>query len=63
VSPEKYRGILLSREKDAPLDGVEELFIALHDIGEVLERPALARRARIGRAAEQAAGQPYSPTT
>jgi transcriptional regulator with XRE-family HTH domain len=56
VSPEQYRGILLNREKDAPLDGVEEMIIALHDIGEVLSRPALARLARIGRAAEQAAG-------
>jgi transcriptional regulator with XRE-family HTH domain len=53
VSPEEYRGILLNREKEAPLDGVEELIIALHDIGEVLARPALARLARIGRAAEQ----------
>jgi hypothetical protein len=32
------------------------MIIALHDIGEVLSRPALARLARIGRAAEQAAG-------
>ena len=56
VSPEEYRGILLNREKNAPLDGVEEMIIALHDIGEVLSRPALARLARIGRAAEQAAG-------
>jgi transcriptional regulator with XRE-family HTH domain len=56
VSPEQYRGILLNREKDAPLDGVEEMIIALHDIGEVLSHPALARLARIGRAAEQAAG-------
>jgi hypothetical protein len=56
VSPEQYRGILLNRDKDAPLDGIEEMIIALHDIGEVLSRPALARLARIGRAAEQAAG-------
>ena len=56
VSPEEYRGILLNREKDAPLDGVEEMIIALHDISEVLSRPALARLARIGRAAEQATG-------
>jgi transcriptional regulator with XRE-family HTH domain len=55
VSPEQYRGILLNRE-DTPLDGIEEVLIALHDIGEVLSRPALARLARIGRAAEQAAG-------
>lgn len=51
VSPEEYRGILLNREKGAPLDGLEELIVALDDIGEVLARPALARLARIGRAA------------
>ncbi|UBU10387.1 helix-turn-helix domain-containing protein [Nonomuraea gerenzanensis] len=56
VSPEDYRGLLLSREPDMPLDGVEELIVALHDIGEVLARPALARLARIGRVAEQVAG-------
>jgi transcriptional regulator with XRE-family HTH domain len=53
VSPEEYRGILLNREGDAPLDGVEELIVALHDIGQVLSRPALARLARIGRAADE----------
>jgi transcriptional regulator with XRE-family HTH domain len=52
ISPEEYRGTLLNRENDSPLDGLEELIIALHDIGEILERPALARMARIGRAAE-----------
>lgn len=56
VSPEEYRAILLNRERDTPLDGVEELIIALHDIGEVLSRPALVRLARIGRAAEELAG-------
>src|SRR5882757_8689426 len=58
VSPEEYRGILLNREGDAPLDGIEELIVALHDIGEVLSRPALARLARIGRIAEQVAQRP-----
>lgn len=58
VSPEEYRGILLNRQKDTPLDGLEELIVALNDIGEVLERPALARLARIGRAAEQVTGTP-----
>jgi transcriptional regulator with XRE-family HTH domain len=53
VTPEDYRSILLNREDDAPLDGVEELIVALHDIAQVLSRPALARLARIGRAAEQ----------
>jgi transcriptional regulator with XRE-family HTH domain len=56
VSPEEYRGILLNREKDAPLDGVEELIVALHDIDEVLSRPALARLARIGQAAGEVTG-------
>jgi transcriptional regulator with XRE-family HTH domain len=51
VSAQEYRGILLNRDPEAPLDGVEELIVALHDIGEVLTRPALARLARIGRAA------------
>ena len=49
VSSEQYRGIVLSRDNDAPLDGVEEMIIALHDIGEVLSRPSLARLARITR--------------
>jgi len=53
VPAQEYRGILLNRDPEAPLDGVEELIVALHDIGEVLSRPALAQLARIGRAAEQ----------
>jgi len=60
VTSEEYRGVLLNRESDAPLDGVEELIVALHDIGQVLSRPALARLARIGRAAEQLA-EPEAP--
>lgn len=55
VSPEDYRGILLYAGNDAPLDGVEELLVALHDIGEVLSRPTLARLAKIGQVAEQVA--------
>jgi len=54
IPPEEYRGILLNRQNDAPLDGLEELIVALNDIGEILERPALARLARIARAAEKA---------
>ncbi|MEO3891362.1 helix-turn-helix domain-containing protein [Nonomuraea sp. B5E05] len=62
VSPEEYRGILLNRERNTPLDGVEELIIALHDIGEVLSRPALVRLARIGEVADQVAGpEPHRP--
>jgi transcriptional regulator with XRE-family HTH domain len=56
LSAQEYRDILINRDREAPMDGVEELIVALHDIGEVLARPALARLARIGRAAEQAAG-------
>ena len=56
IFPEEYRGILLNRQNDTPLDGLEELIVALHDIGEVLERPPLARLARIARAAEQVTG-------
>lgn len=56
ISGEEYRGTLLNRENDSPLDGLEELISALHDIGEILERPALARMTRIARAAEQVTG-------
>jgi len=56
VSPEDYRGILIYAGNDAPLDGVEELIVALHDIGEVLSRPALVRLAKIGQIAGQVAG-------
>ena len=55
ISAEDYRGILLYAGNDAPMDGVEELIVALHDIAEVLSRPVLARLARIGQVAEQVA--------
>jgi transcriptional regulator with XRE-family HTH domain len=58
ISLEEYRGTLLNRQNDTPLDGLEELIVALHDIGTVLDRPALARLTRIGRAAEQVTGSP-----
>ena len=38
ISPEEYRSTLLNRQNDTPLDGLEELIVALHDIGEVLPR-------------------------
>jgi hypothetical protein len=47
--------LTLNRQNDAPLDGLEELIVALHDIGEVLQRPSLAR---IARAAEQVTDPP-----
>jgi transcriptional regulator with XRE-family HTH domain len=60
VSGEEYRGILLNTDRDAPLDGVEELIVALHDIQTVLSRPALGRLTRIARAADQVADQERS---
>jgi transcriptional regulator with XRE-family HTH domain len=56
VSSGDYRAILISASHDAPLDGVEELIVALHDIAQVLSRPALTRLAKIGGVAEQVAG-------
>jgi transcriptional regulator with XRE-family HTH domain len=58
ISAEEYRGTLLSRQQGTPLDGLEELIVALHDISEILERPALARLVRIARAAGQETGPP-----
>jgi transcriptional regulator with XRE-family HTH domain len=55
VSAEDYRSILLYAGDDTPLDGVEELIVALHDIAEVVSRPALARLAKIGGVAEEVA--------
>jgi transcriptional regulator with XRE-family HTH domain len=55
VSAEDYRAILLAAGDDTPLDGVEELIVALHDIAEVVSRPALARLAKIGGVAEEVA--------
>ncbi len=63
IAPEEYRSILLNRQHDAPLDGLEEVIVALHDIGEVLQRPSLARLVRIARAAEQVPGPPSPPAT
>src|SRR5260370_39302148 len=53
LSPEDYRGILLYAGSEAPLDGIEELLVALHDIAEILSRPILARLAKIEEIAEQ----------
>ena len=55
ISAEDYRAILLYAGDDFPLDGIEELIVALHDIAEVVSRPTLARLAKIGRIAEQVA--------
>jgi transcriptional regulator with XRE-family HTH domain len=55
IPAEDYQAILLSAGSDAPLDGVEELIVALHDIAGVLSRPALVRLAKIGGIAEQVA--------
>ena len=56
VSAEDYRGILLYAGDDAPLDGIEELLVALHDIRRVLSRPTLARLAKIEQVAEEVVG-------
>lgn len=55
VSAEDYRAILLYAGNDAPVDGIEEVIVALHDIGTVLSRPTLARLAKIGAVAEEVA--------
>ncbi len=55
VSAEDYRAALIYAGQDAPLDGVEELLIALHDISRVLSRPSLTRLAKIGGVADQVA--------
>jgi transcriptional regulator with XRE-family HTH domain len=56
ISAEDYQGILLYAGDDAPLDGIEELLVALHDIRQILSRPALARLAKIEQVAEEVAG-------
>jgi len=56
VSAEDYRGILLYAGDGAPLDGIEELLVALRDIGQILARPALTRLAKIEQEAEEVAG-------
>jgi transcriptional regulator with XRE-family HTH domain len=57
VSPQDYKGILLSAGSDTPIDGVEEIIVALHDIAEVLSRPTLTQMAKIGRVAGEVADQ------
>src|SRR5580698_3064766 len=61
VTAEDYRAILLYAGDEVPLDGLEELIVALHDIAEVLSRPTLARLAKIGRIAEQVASAGSGP--
>jgi transcriptional regulator with XRE-family HTH domain len=56
VSAADYQGILLYAGDDAPLDGVDELLVALRDIRQILSRPTLARLAKIERVAEEVAG-------
>src|SRR5215469_2918568 len=47
ISPEDYQAILLYAGDDAPVDGIDELLVALHDIRQILSRPTLARLAKI----------------
>ncbi len=58
VTPEDYQGILLYAGDEAPQDGIEELLVALHDIRQILSRPALARLAKIEQVAEEVAAAP-----
>ena len=55
ISAEDYRAILLHAGDGAPMDGVEELLVALRDIGQILSRPALARLAKIEQVAQEVA--------
>jgi transcriptional regulator with XRE-family HTH domain len=55
VPAEDYRAILIYAGQDTPVDGIEELLVAVHDIAEVLARPALARLVRIGGVADEVA--------
>ena len=47
ISPEDYQAILINEVARAPLDGVEELLVALHDIEGILSRPGIARLSKI----------------
>jgi transcriptional regulator with XRE-family HTH domain len=58
VSAQDYQGILLYAGDDAPLDGIDELLVALHDIRRILSRPPLERLAKIERVAEETAEGP-----
>ena len=62
VSAEDYQGILLYAGDEAPLDGIEELLVALHDIRQILSRPALDRLAKIERVAEEVAAAAPPPS-
>lgn len=53
IQTQDYRAILLPVTADGPLDGVDEVIAALHDISEVLSRPTLARLTKIERVARQ----------
>jgi transcriptional regulator with XRE-family HTH domain len=55
VSVHDYRGILLYAGDGAPLDGIDELLVALRDIRHILSRPVLERLAKIERVAEEVA--------
>jgi hypothetical protein len=61
ITAEDYRAILLYAGDKVPVDGLEELIVALGDFAEVLSRPTLARLAKIGRIAEQVASAGSDP--
>lgn len=47
-----YQAILINEAARSPLDGVEELLVALRDIEGILSRPGLARLSKIAGIAE-----------
>jgi transcriptional regulator with XRE-family HTH domain len=47
ISPEDYQAILIHEVTRSPLDGIEELLVALHDIEGILSRPGIARLSKI----------------
>jgi len=57
VSAEEYRALLIYAGQDTPVDGIEELLVAVHDIAQVLSRPALARLVKIGGVADEVAAE------
>ena len=53
ISSEDYQAILINAATRTPLDGVEELLVALRDMEAILSRPSLARLARIAGVARE----------
>ena len=47
ISPEDYQALLIHEAARSPLDGIEELLVALRDIESILSRPGIARLSKI----------------